>query len=116
MMDMLSPIGKMKKASEEPKTHIPKSGLSIEEQIFNLRRQAVVDLITEIATNADIVGQGKQGETVYILHLSPTSADTLAALFVDLEDGDPLDDGELDELDQGEDEHDGREPDPEDAS
>ncbi len=108
MMDMSSPIGKMKKAAGEPPTRIPKSGLPIEEQVFNLQRQAVVDLITEIVANADIVGQGTRGETVYLLRLSPTNADTLAALFADLEDGDPLD--------AGEDEHDGREPDPEDVA
>lgn len=86
MMDMSRPMGKM---PDEAKT-------------FELQRQAVVELITEIVSNADIVGHEPDGMTVYLLHLSPKSADTLASLFIDLEDGDPLD--------EGEEEHDGREP------
>ncbi len=93
-MDMSGPMGKM----------------PVEANAVSIQRQAVVELITEIVSNADIVGHEKGGRTVYLLHLSPKSADTLASLFADLEDGDPLDAGELDPLDAGEEEHDGREP------
>ncbi len=72
------------------------------EIVYNLERQAIVDLMTEVVKTADIVGQTAGGETVYLMHLTPRSADALAALFADQE-GDPL------EL--GEEEHDGREPD-----
>ena len=91
----------------EGKTIIPESGATPKEQVFDLQKQAVVDLIAEIVANADVVGHDTTGRTIYLLSLSPQGADTLAALFTDLEDGDPLDDGE--------EEHDGREPDPEDV-
>ena len=98
-MDMSHPIGKGPKAE-------PESGIS-EKDVFNL--------LTEIIASADIVGHDKDGQTVYVVRLSPESADALAAMTAAREDGDELDAGELDELDRGEDEHDGREPDPEDA-
>ena len=93
-MDMSGPIGKM----------------PAEAKAAELQRQAVVELIAEIVSNVDIVGHEKGGRTVYLLYLNPKSADTLASLFTDLEDGDPLDACELDPLDAGEEEHDGREP------
>ncbi len=96
-MDMSDTIGTMK-----AKTRIPGSG-AVPEQLFNLQKQTVVDLISEIVRTVNIVGHESDGSTVYLMRLSPTSADTLAALFA-----------HLDELDRGENEHDGREPDPED--
>ena len=60
---------------------------------YDLESKAVISLMTEVADNADIVGQMADGTTMYILHLSAEAADTLAALFSDSED-----------------EHDGREP------
>ncbi len=77
--------------------------------VYDLERQSVVDLMIEVVANADIINTMSDGTTLYVLHLSATAADTLAALFADLE-GDELDAGELDPLDAGEDEHDGREP------
>ena len=38
---------------KKPTTRIPKAGLSIKEQAFNLQQQAIVDLLTEIAAHAD---------------------------------------------------------------
>lgn len=107
-MDMSIPIGKGFEEESE-------SGIS-DKDVFNL--------LTEIISNADIVGHEKDGRTVYVVRLSPKSADILVAMTAAMEDGDeldageldPLDEGELDELDAGEDEHDGREPDPEDAA
>ncbi len=88
------------------KTRIPESGAPPTPE-GSLNQLTVVELISEIVRNADIVGHEPDGRTVYILHLTPKFADTLAALFAHLEDGD--------ELDRGEGEHDGREPDPEDV-
>ncbi len=107
MMDISLPIGKMPKVlpKTHPKTRIPESGLTIEEQAFNMQRQAVIALMIEITETSHIIGNTAD-KTYYMMHLSPECADTLAALFVGLEDGDPLD--------AGEEEHDGREPDPED--
>ncbi len=99
LMDMSIPIGKGPEA-------VPESGFTTDD-VFNL--------LTEILGNVDIVGHEKDGRTVYVVRLSPESADILAAMDAAMEDGDELDKGELDELDRGEDEHDGREPDPKDV-
>jgi len=93
-------------SKDKPKTRIPESG-TVPERVSGFDNQTVIDLIYEIVRNADIAGQDATGRTVYIMYLSPKGADTLAAMFASLEDGD--------ELDQGEGEHDGREPDPEDV-
>ncbi len=79
------------------------------EEVMALERKAVVDMISEIVANADIAATLDDGTTIYMMHLSPMAADTLAALGADQEI-DPLDAGELDPLDAGEAEHDGREP------
>lgn len=81
LMDMSRPIGKM-----DVKTRIP-----VPDQTKD-----VTELLAEIVANADIVGHNSDGCTVYLMHLSPASADILASLFAD-------------------DEHDGREPDPKDV-
>ncbi len=90
-MDMSGPMGKM---------HPPLTPVE-------LQQEAVEEMMREVVSGAEIVGHGTDDCTVYLLYLSPKSADTLAALYSDLEDGDPLDAGEM--------EHDGREPDPEDV-
>ncbi len=98
LMDISRPIGKM-----ESKTRIPEAGSGS----VPYQAKDVTELLVEIVANSDIVGHEPDGTTVYLMHLSPASADTLATLFADQEDGDPLD--------AGEDEHDGCEPDPEDV-
>ena len=109
-MDISQPIGKMPLKSRpisKPRTRTPDSDLSIEEQVLYMQQKAVVELIIEIMNTSHVVGHDGE-QTYYIINLNPGNSDTLASLFSCLEYGDLLD--------AGEEEHDGCEPDPEDAS
>ncbi len=87
--------GYVPKAMQEEarETHMPESG-SVHQHVGGFDNQTVIDLIYEIVRNADVAGHGADGRTVYIMHLSPKGADTLASMFAALEDGDELDQGE----------------------
>ena len=92
-MDMSIPIGKMPTEVEA----------EVEEKLLELQRTAVVNMIAEVVETSDIVGQDVNGNTLYLMALSPGNANTLAALFADMsEGGEELGaGGDLDHLDEG---------------
>ena len=81
-MDTSQAIGKppQTEAKAEPATLDDTSVLT------EMQRLAVVAMLLEVIQNSSIIGQRGGGDTVYLIHLSPTSAGTLAALLKDLKE------------------------------
>ena len=82
-MDTSQAIGKPPKAEAKAEPANLDDDTAV---LTEMQRLAVVAMLLEVIQNSTIVGQEKGGDTVYLIHLSPTSAGTLAALLKDLKE------------------------------